>query len=86
MDFFGRLTTFFYVFKEGHRECAVRIFPKQIIHPRVFARAGFIYQGDADCVRCLDCRLRLYEWEVGDDPMALHKQYRPTCPFVITNL
>jgi len=56
--------------------------PKTYMHnPRAMAKAGFI-NGLSDQVSCLDCKIRLLEWEEKDDPMAIHKQNSPHCLFV----
>ena len=46
------------------------------------ARAGFQYTGRGDVVECFKCNGTLKEWLEGDDPLASHNQYYPSCDFV----
>jgi len=47
------------------------------------ARAGLLYTGEAEEVRCLWCGLVLTEWQFGDQVMARHRLASPQCPFVL---
>ena len=47
------------------------------------ARAGLLYTGEAEEVRCLWCGLVLTDWQYGDQVMARHRTAAPQCPFVL---
>ncbi|KAK0064455.1 baculoviral IAP repeat-containing protein 7 [Biomphalaria pfeifferi] len=53
-----------------------------ILQPQTLASLGFFYTGDLDCVRCFQCGLGLRSWKPGDDVLAQHEKYRPTCPYL----
>ncbi|WAR08105.1 BIR7B-like protein [Mya arenaria] len=38
--------------------------------------------GHADAVRCFQCGFRLRNWQAGDDPHAIHRQYSRQCDFL----
>lgn len=59
------------------------------------AAAGFYYPGYSydvcdckasfrtDTVRCAFCGIMLRDWKAGDNPVAEHKKWSPSCKFVI---
>ena len=47
------------------------------------ARAGFVFTGIDDVVKCFQCKGTLKMWKPGDDPMEGHKEYYPDCPYVM---
>ncbi|XP_063819208.1 baculoviral IAP repeat-containing protein 7 [Pseudophryne corroboree] len=47
------------------------------------ARAGFFYLGPGDRVQCFCCGGVLRCWEPGDEPLAEHHKFFPSCPFVL---
>ena len=47
------------------------------------ARAGFVFTGVDDVVKCFQCKGTLKMWKPGDDPMEGHKEYYPDCPHVM---
>ncbi len=54
------------------------------------AAAGFIFigktnvhDGQADAVKCLDCKSLLEPWRDHYIPFIEHAKYKPDCPFVI---
>ena len=52
------------------------------------ANAGFFYVGQEDIVECFKCHLQVANWAVlGEpvDPLAVHAQRSPDCPFIINN-
>ena len=54
----------------------------QFLQSIEMAKAGFIYLGIQDCVKCLSCSKDFDNWQEGDDPLAKHKFQSPECPFV----
>ena len=59
---------------------------KELGRIKKFARAGFVCTGrtEYDEVQCLQCGVTLYSWPQGKDPLAVHKQCSPTCPFIVS--
>ena len=52
------------------------------------ANAGFFYVGQEDTVECFKCRLQVADWAaLGEpvNPLAVHMQRSPDCPFVGNN-
>lgn len=47
------------------------------------ARAGFVFTGMDDIVKCYKCQGTLKKWKPGDDPLEGHKEFYPDCPHVI---
>lgn len=45
------------------------------------ARAGFIYTNRDDIVICPRCGVEGFRWKDGDDPLADHLKWSPTCSF-----
>jgi baculoviral IAP repeat-containing protein 7/8 len=45
-------------------------------------RAGFVYLGEADKVRCNFCTLVFQDWSPIDDPLLEHYRLSPWCPFL----
>ena len=41
--------------------------------------AGFYYLDVGDECQCYLCAVRLFNWEINDDPMNEHRKYRPDC-------
>lgn len=52
------------------------------VSPADLAAAGFFFTGPDDRVQCFCCGGALYDWFAEDDPIAEHKKYFPTCPFI----
>jgi len=46
------------------------------------ARAGLLYTGQEEEVKCLWCGVVLADWQFGDQVMARHRATSPDCPFV----
>jgi len=42
------------------------------ITPFEMAQAGFFYLGVENLVKCNDCKIRLYTWRSGDNPLCKH--------------
>ncbi|KAK6987141.1 Baculoviral IAP repeat-containing protein 7-B [Biomphalaria glabrata] len=57
---------------------------KEVIAPEKLALSGFHFTGESDCVVCFQCGLGLRAWKQGDDVMAEHKKYSPSCPYLAT--
>lgn len=47
------------------------------------ARAGFVFTGIDDVVKCFKCQGTLKKWKPGDDPLEGHKEFYPDCPHVV---
>ncbi|XP_044311291.1 baculoviral IAP repeat-containing protein 7 [Varanus komodoensis] len=52
------------------------------VSPRDLAAAGFFFTGPDDRVKCFCCEGVLYDWHAQDDPVAEHRKFFPTCPFI----
>ena len=50
-----------------------------------FARVGFFHTGPGDAVECFSCGVKVTEWSPTDQPVTVHVQYSPNCPFVRNN-
>ena len=46
------------------------------------ARAGLLYTGQDEEVKCVWCGVVLGNWQYGDQVMARHRAISPDCPFV----
>jgi hypothetical protein len=46
-------------------------------------KAGLEYKGPPDKVQCHKCGGQWYGWQARHDPMAIHKEDFPKCPFVV---
>jgi hypothetical protein len=44
--------------------------------------AGFKYTGDGDTACCEYCELKVSNWTLDMDPLTIHSQRKPDCPFV----
>ena len=44
--------------------------------------AGFVYTGNGDTTRCVDCGLEISGWTSDMVPFTIHAQRSPRCPFV----
>lgn len=78
-----RLRTFYTPQRVHNNKFYFKIYPNNNITPRQLANAGFIYQGEGDTVRCAYCKVRVMDWVSTDDPIQIHKDVMPSCPFVI---
>ncbi|NXA32595.1 XIAP ligase, partial [Eudromia elegans] len=47
------------------------------------ARAGFVYTGEGDKVKCFSCHTTAEGWEHGESAFERHKNLSPNCKFVI---
>lgn len=47
------------------------------------ARAGFSYAGKDDEVICFSCKVKIRNWEKGDDPLKEHKKWSAKCKFLL---
>ncbi|XP_042196627.1 E3 ubiquitin-protein ligase XIAP [Callorhinchus milii] len=58
-------------------------FPSDVpISERTLARAGFIYAGVKDQVRCFSCGGMIENWQHGDSAVGKHRQLFPACEFI----
>ncbi|NWR27423.1 XIAP ligase, partial [Tachuris rubrigastra] len=46
------------------------------------ARAGFVYTGEGDRVKCFSCHATIEGWASGDSAAERHKQLSPNCKFI----
>ncbi|NWU76101.1 XIAP ligase, partial [Onychorhynchus coronatus] len=46
------------------------------------ARAGFVYTGEGDKVKCFSCHATVEGWASGDSAVERHKQLSPNCRFI----
>ncbi|NWS15994.1 XIAP ligase, partial [Pachyramphus minor] len=46
------------------------------------ARAGFVYTGEGDKVKCFSCHATIEGWASGDSAVERHKQLSPNCKFI----
>lgn len=57
--------------------------PAQISQkPRDLAKAGLIYMGNGDRVKCFWCGGELHDWEPQDEPMEEHAKWFTICGYV----
>ena len=72
---------------EGNRLRSFLKWPQSSpIHPPQFCRAGFYYSDIGDEVICFACEGRIKNWEVNDDPIQVHMERFPFCPFITGEL
>ncbi|KAF1423662.1 E3 ubiquitin-protein ligase XIAP, partial [Spheniscus humboldti] len=48
----------------------------------VLARAGFVYTGEGDKVKCFSCHTTTEGWAPGDSAVERHKKLSPNCKFI----
>ncbi|KAK3100205.1 hypothetical protein FSP39_016263 [Pinctada imbricata] len=48
----------------------------------MLSKAGFYYEGNADEVVCFKCDVKHRNWKHLDDPVIIHREISPSCPFV----
>ncbi|EFB15603.1 hypothetical protein PANDA_011302, partial [Ailuropoda melanoleuca] len=46
------------------------------------ARAGFLYTGEGDTVRCFSCHAAIDRWQYGDSAVGRHRKVSPNCRFI----
>ncbi|NXE73908.1 XIAP ligase, partial [Cochlearius cochlearius] len=46
------------------------------------ARAGFVYTGEGDKVKCFSCHTTIEGWVPGDSAVERHKKLTPNCKFI----
>ncbi|NXL41511.1 XIAP ligase, partial [Podilymbus podiceps] len=46
------------------------------------ARAGFVYTGEGDRVKCFSCHTTVEGWAPGDSAVERHKKLSPNCRFI----
>ncbi|NXD80032.1 XIAP ligase, partial [Halcyon senegalensis] len=46
------------------------------------ARAGFVYTGEGDKVKCFSCHTTVEGWTPGDSAIERHKRLSPNCKFI----
>ena len=56
------------------------------IKPFELAKAGFIYSGTGDAVKCYKCGVSLRNWEPNDNAWAEHEKWSPNCKLVIERI
>ena len=65
-SFANRLKSFYNIRRRGNIKYYLRKYPNVNVKFYDLAKAGFIYEGDADVVRCCVCKIRIMDWTVGD--------------------
>ena len=50
--------------------------------PSSLARAGFIYTGRSDKVKCFECGVTLCNWEPSDEPISEHIRWSSMCKYI----
>ena len=71
-SFASRLKSFYNIRRRGNIKFYVRKFPNAKVKFFDLAKAGYIYEGDGDIVRCCMCKIRIMDLMVGDDPCLLY--------------
>ena len=54
-----------------------------VFTPNQLATTGFNYTGDGDTAVCNDCKLKRSNWTLDMNPLAIHSEQQPNCPFVV---
>ncbi|KAI5282073.1 E3 ubiquitin-protein ligase XIAP isoform X3 [Manis pentadactyla] len=52
------------------------------VAPSTLARAGFLYTGEGDTVRCFSCHATVDRWQYGDSAVGRHRKVSPNCRFI----
>ncbi|NWX18272.1 XIAP ligase, partial [Aegotheles bennettii] len=52
------------------------------VSPSQLARAGFVYTGEGDKVKCFSCHVTIEGWAPGDSAAESHKKLSPNCKFI----
>ncbi|KAM6151149.1 E3 ubiquitin-protein ligase XIAP [Rhynchocyon petersi] len=52
------------------------------VSARTLARAGFLYTGEGDTVRCFSCHAAVDRWQYGDSAVGRHRKVSPNCRFI----
>ncbi|NXW81604.1 XIAP ligase, partial [Alopecoenas beccarii] len=52
------------------------------VSARALARAGFVYAGEGDKVKCFSCHLTVEGWAPGDSAVERHRELSPNCEFI----
>ncbi|NXS09261.1 XIAP ligase, partial [Neodrepanis coruscans] len=69
--------------QEHHRLGTFVAFPPDCpVSAAALARAGFVYTGEGDKVRCFSCQTTIEGWASGDSAVERHKQLSPNCEFI----
>jgi hypothetical protein len=58
-----------------------------IVRPGVYSKnhmsaTGFEYTGDGDTARCKRCGLEISNWTSDMEPLNIHSEQKPDCPFI----
>ena len=53
--------------------------------PNQLAAVGFYYTGDADRVRCFECKIEIRNWDASKCAFEQHKKWMPRCSFIKGN-
>ena len=75
--FFGTLMKF-----EKNRLRTFKNWPLDYMTPGELAKAGFYYLLTSDLVRCFECKITLFKWELGDRAILEHYKNNPKCPLI----
>lgn len=67
------------------RENSFKNWTHDLPPPIELFKAGWSFTGSDDSVVCLYCHVEHHNWNVRDDPLAIHRQLSPSCPFVLSS-
>ncbi|XP_013365033.1 PREDICTED: baculoviral IAP repeat-containing protein 1 isoform X2 [Chinchilla lanigera] len=67
---------------EDLRQDTFRNWPREASAVAALVKAGLFYRGVEDQVQCFSCGGCMKNWQEGDDPLADHTKYFPSCPFL----
>ena len=73
-DLFNLLMRF-----EKNRIRTFKNWPVSFVTPLDLSKAGFYYLLNNDLVRCFECKITLFNWELGDLPILEHYKNNPKC-------
>lgn len=59
-----------------------RNYPNKNVNVKKLAESGFFYIGFKDIVQCFNCKIKLEDWEEGDDPDIAHNKINKFCEFI----
>ena len=66
-----------------HRLKTFKDWSNQIVPEKyALAKAGFLYTGQHDRVKCFACHLRLAKWEKNDNPWLEHSRLSSQCWYI----
>lgn len=67
---------------EKNRLRTFKNWPLDFVTPSDLAKAGFYYLLTSDLVRCFECKITLFNWELGDQAILEHYKNNPKCHLI----